>query len=87
VGGLSICPSSCPPSSGTFYDVISGRTLPDPGVRIVVTFRDGTKTTVRPSLGLWMVVFRSDPENYDLASIAIVRAIATDGTILATERV
>ena len=88
VGGLSICPWSCPPSSGTFYEVISGRTLPDPGVHIDVTFIDGTTTTVRPSLGLWMVVFRPHPENYNPTSpIAIVKAVAMDGTILATERV
>ncbi|MDP9225248.1 MAG: hypothetical protein M3P18_15670 [Actinomycetota bacterium] len=88
VGGLRICPSSCPPSSGTFYDVISGRTLPNSGVHIVVTFHDGTSTTVTPSLGLWMVVFRPHPEIYNPASpVAVVQAIAMDGTILATERV
>ena len=88
VGGLAICPSVCPPSSSTFYMVISGRTLRDPQVHIEVTFPDGTTTTVTPSLGLWMVVFRPHPKNIDFTSpIAVVRAIAIDGTILATERV
>ncbi len=89
VGGLNICPSRCKAQgSGTFYDVLSGRTLPEPGVSIVVTFTDGTKTTVTPSLGLWMVVFIPHPMMYNPTSpIAIVRAIGPDGTILATERV
>jgi hypothetical protein len=89
VGGLMICPKICSSSvTGTFYDVISGRTLPNSGVHIAVTFHDGTTTTVTPSLGLWMVVFRPHPAIYNPTSpIAIVRAIAMDGTILATERV
>jgi hypothetical protein len=80
VGGLTV--------SGVFYDVISGRTLPDLGVHITVTFHDGTTTAVSPSQGLWMVVFRPHPEVYSPASpVAIVRAIASDGTVLATQRV
>jgi len=74
--------------SGTFYDVISGRTLPDPTVHISVTFHDGTTTAVTPSQGLWMIVFRPHPEIYSPASpVATVRAIASDGTILATQHV
>jgi hypothetical protein len=89
VGGASICTSFCSTfnPSGPFYYVISGRTIPDPGVHIVVTFPDGTTTTVIPSLGLWMVVFRAHPEKYNPTHTAIVRAIAMDGTILATEHV
>jgi hypothetical protein len=74
--------------SGNFYNVISGRILPDPTVHLSVTFHDGTTLSVTPSQGLWMLVFRPHPEIYSPASpIAVVRAMASDGTILATQRV
>ena len=79
-GGLSV--------GGTFYDMISGHAYYGQEVTVHATFVDGTTADVVTHNGLWMVVFRPQPEMYSPASkIATVEAISPTGQVLDSVKV
>ncbi|HJX06994.1 MAG TPA: hypothetical protein VJ736_02885 [Actinomycetota bacterium] len=75
VGGLRV--------DGVFYDVISGHAYYGQEVSIRVTFVDGSSTEVTTADGMWLVVFRPQPESYSPASkVATVEAVSSAGQML-----
>jgi hypothetical protein len=68
---------------GVFYDTISGHAYYGGEVTVRATFVDGTTADVTTQDGLWMIVFRPQPEMYSPAStIATVEAISSSGQVL-----